>query len=232
MRIVDISQGWSEGMAKFEAAWYPEFRLERVMTPATDPVGVDRTFTLLHVFPHNGTHVETSFHFNPTGERLDSCPLSAFVGWSVIANLSHLQDLEPITSEVLEAAVDARLSPGERLLIRTDHPVRHLGRHDYWDTPPFLAPSAADWIIANGVSTVGMDCITERPGDREFPIHRRLLGAGVAILENLANLDQLASDRVWLFAAPIKVADVEAAPVRAVVVEGLTEGEPTLDVPR
>ena len=208
-------------MPKFGAAWYPAFGLERVMTPDSDPVGVGRTFTRLALFPHNGSHVESAYHFDAAGEQIDAVTLERFIGAACVADLSHKRDLEPVTGDDLEAAVGDRLQPGDKVLVRTDHPLRHLGGDDYWDTPPYLADSAADWLVDRKVPLVGLDCITERPGDRSFAIHRRLLQSGVLLLENIANLHQITEPRVWLFAAPIRVGEVEAAPARAVVVEGL-----------
>jgi arylformamidase len=221
VRIIDISQGWHVGMPKFDAEWYPAFDVERVMTPATDPAGMDRTFSLLHLFPHNGSHVESGVHFFPDGAPIDRVALERFVGPCAIADLSYLRDLEPVTADDLEKAVGDSWRAGMRLLIRTDHPLRHGGDDDYWDTPPYVDESAAAWIVEHGAALVGMDCITEKPGDRAFPIHRRLLAAEVPILENLANIHEVTEPVAWLFAAPIKVSDVEAAPVRALVVEGL-----------
>lgn len=221
MRIIDISQGWYQGMPSFGASWYPKFALERNMTPATDPAGVDRTFSTLHLFPHNGSHVESRFHFYPEGEQIDEVPLETFAGWACIADLSHKGDLDPITGEDLEKAVGEVWQPGDRLLVRTDHPSRHLGEEDYWDVAPYLTPSAADWIVESQAALVGMDCVTEKPGDRTSPVHRRVLGASIPLLENLAGLHQVGDRVAWLFALPIKVTDSEAAPVRAVIVEGM-----------
>ncbi len=220
MRVIDISQGWYEGMPSFGASWYPDFSLERAMTPETDPAKVDRTFSTLHLFPHNGSHVESRFHFYPDGEKIDEVPLETFAGRACVADLSHKGDLEGVGADDLAGAVGDVWRPGDRLLIRTDHPTRHLGSADYWDVAPFLTPSAADWIVENQAALVGMDCVTEEPGDRTSPVHRRVLGAAIPLLENLAGLHQVTERVTWLFALPIKVADAEAAPVRAVVVEG------------
>lgn len=76
--------------------------------------------------------------------------------------------------------------------------------------------------MLSGAVLVGLDCITERPDDRSGQVHRRLLGAGIPILENIQNLDQVTGPVVQLMALPIKVSDVEAAPVRAVVFDGPT----------
>lgn len=220
MRIIDISQGWREGMPRYRAGWYPEFSIDRVMTPQTDPAKVDRTFSQLHLFPHNGSHVESGLHFYQGGAEIDTIPLERFIGPTCVADLSFCDDLEPVTAEMLDKAVGHLFRPGMRLLVRTDHPLRHFDNDDYWDTPPYITESAAAWIIERQAAVVGMDCITERPGDPAFPIHRALLAHEIPILENLANLHEISRAQVWLFAAPIKVKAVEAAPCRAVVIEG------------
>ncbi|WP_405581919.1 cyclase family protein [Streptomyces sp. NBC_01190] len=218
--MIDISQGWYEGMPAYGASWYPQFAVVKAMTPRTDPAGGGRTFSDLRLFPHNGTHVESGYHFFEDREKIDEVPLETFVGRVCIADLSDKRDLDPVTGDDLEKALRDVWRPGDRLLIRTDHPNRYLGRPDYWDTPPYLTISAADWMVANEAVLVGMDCITERPDDRSGQVHRRLLAAGIPILENVQNLDRISSSVAQLMALPVKIAGVEAAPARAVVFDG------------
>ncbi len=220
MKMIDISQGWYQGMPSYDAPWYPKFSIRKAMTPQTDPADCGRTFSDLQIFPHNGTHVESGFHFFEDREKIDEVPLDTFVGRTCIADLSYKRDLEPVTGAELEEELRAVWHPGDRLLVRTDHPNRYLGRADYWDKPPFLTLSAADWMVDNGVALVGMDCITERPDDRSGQVHRRLLAAGIPILENIQNLDQITCQVAQLVALPVMIADVEAAPARAVVFDG------------
>ncbi|MEU0521843.1 cyclase family protein [Streptosporangium sp. NPDC006007] len=220
MKMIDISQGWYEGMPSYNASWYPKFSIRKAMAPETDPAGGGRTFSDLQIFPHNGTHVESGFHFYEDGPKIDEVPLETFVGRVVIANLSDHRDLDPVTGDELEKAVRNVWQAGDRLLIRTDHPNRYLGREDYWDKPPYLTLSSADWMIENDVALVGMDCITERPDDRSGQVHRRLLGANIPILENIQHLDQITNQVAQLMALPVKISGVEAAPARAVVFDG------------
>ncbi|MFJ3103625.1 cyclase family protein [Streptomyces sp. NPDC086835] len=220
MKMVDISQGWYEGMPSYNASWYPKFGIRKAMSPETDPAGVGRTFSDLQIFPHNGTHVESGFHFYENGAKIDEVPLETFVGRVVIADLSDHRDLDPVTGDELEKAVRDVWQAGDRLLIRTDHPNRYLGREDYWDKPPYLTLSSADWMVENDVALVGMDCITERPDDRSGQVHRRLLAANIPILENIQNLDRITSRVAHLMALPVKISGVEAAPARAVVFDG------------
>jgi arylformamidase len=217
MRIIDISHSYYEGMPSYPSEWFPEFSISRTMTPATDPNGTNRHFSHLHLFPHNATHVDSPFHFFADGQQIDEVPVERFVGRACVADLSHKRELEEITAADLDAAVGERWTTGDRLLVRTDYLHRCWGREDYWDQPPYLTPSAAAWAVEHGASLVGLDCLTERPGDQASPVHHTLLGAGIPILEYITNLHKVAQPVVQLVALPISVANVEAAPARAVV---------------
>jgi arylformamidase len=220
MRVVDLTHGFYPGMPAYPADWFPRFTIDRAMTPASDPAGTHRTFSQLHLFPHNATHIEFQLHFDPQGAPVDAVPLSTLMGPACVANLSHKRDLEPVTGDDLERAVGPAWQPGDRLLIRTDYLHRAWGREDYWERPPYLTPSAADWAVARQAALVGLDCLTERPGDGTSPVHRRLLSAGIPLLEYVTNLHQLSEQVVELIALPLKVADVEAAPARVIALEG------------
>lgn len=220
MAMIDITHGFYAGMPSYPASWYPQFSMERAMTPQTDPAGTDRTFSMLHVFPHNGTHIETGLHFYPDGQTIDEVTLDVLIGRACVADLSHKRELEPVTADDLREAVGEVWRKGDRLLVRTDYLHTHWGRADYWDRPPFLTPSAASWAIENGAALVGLDCLTERPGDGQSPVHRSLLAAGIPILEYITNLHLVTETVVVLVAMPMKVADAEAAPARAVVLTG------------
>lgn len=222
-RLIDLTHGFYVGMPAYPARWFPEFAMDRVMTPETDPAGTRRTFSRMHLFPHNGTHIEYRLHFEPAGEPIDAVPLDTFIGRACVADLSYKADLDPITGDDLDKAVGDHWHPGDRLLVRTDYLHRAWGRSDYWDRPPYLTPSAADWAVTHAARLIGFDCLTERPGDTTSPVHRRLLSAGIPLLEYLANLHELTQPVVELIALPIKVADAEAAPARVVAIEDVPE---------
>lgn len=226
MRIVDLSHGFSAGMPAYEADWYPPFELRPIMTPATDPSGQGRRFSQFLMNPHNATHVDAPSHFFPGGADVADLDLAAFLGPAVVANLTGKARREPITARDLEAALGPGPLAGLRLLIRTDYLDRYWGAPDFWQNPPYLDESAAAWCVEQGIRLVGLDCLTEEPGDRAFPVHRRLLGAGIPILEYIRNLRALTQPRVWLVALPVLIHGAEAAPVRAVALEGGSPGGP------
>ena len=224
MKLIDLTQGFYEGLAPYDADWYPHFRIRKVMEPDADPNGTTRTFTQHEIFPHNATHIESALHFFPNGQAIADVPLDTLVGPAIVADLSAKGDLDPIEAGDLEAAVGDLDCGGKRLLVRTDYVDRRWGAKDFWDKPPYLTTSAAEWIIEHRIRMVGLDCLTERPGDRASPVHIALLKRDIPIIEYLRNMGELTSREVLLIALPLLVHGVEATAARSIAVEGIDHG--------
>lgn len=223
LRVVDITHGFAEGMPSFDSPWYPAFAIERVMTPENDPVQAGRTFSHLHLFAHNGTHVDAPCHFFAGAATSADLGLLPFIGPAVVADLTHVPLRSSIEAADLQAALGDRLCRGDRVLLRTDHLDDHWGEPDFWHASPHLTAAAAAWLVEQGVRLVGVDFNPEVTPTRDFPVHRTLLGAGIPILEYIRNLGAVQATRGWLCALPTKVAGVEAVPVRALLVEGVDD---------
>lgn len=220
MKIIDLTQGFYQGLKPYDANWYPKFKIEYMMRPEQDPNHTNRTFTQHHIFPHNATHIESSLHFDPEGMTLDQIPLDTFIGRAIVANLSHKGKCEPITADDLERSVGLEIKEGDILLIRTDYLDENWGDEEYWVNPPYLTLEAAQWMIAKQIKFVGFDCLTEKPGDKESPVHREILKAGIPIMEYIRNLRELSHKEVFLIALPVLVEGVESAATRVIAIEG------------
>jgi arylformamidase len=149
MRIIDISHSYYEGMPSYPSDWYPRFSISRAMTPGTDPSGTGRHFSHLHLFPHNGTHVESAFHFFADGQQIDQVPVERFVGRACIADLSHKGELEEITAADLDAAVGECWSGPTTCTAagdaRTTGTGRHTSRHRRPRGPSSAGPRSWGW---------------------------------------------------------------------------------------
>jgi arylformamidase len=81
----------------------------------------------------------------------------------------------------------------------------------------FLSPLAAIRLAEAGAILIGTDAPSIDPPDApDLPAHGALLSRGVAILEDLA-LERVAPGDYWLVALPLKLEDLDASPVRAVL---------------
>ncbi|HVG45696.1 MAG TPA: cyclase family protein [Longimicrobium sp.] len=159
---------------------------------------------------HTGTHMDGPLHVLEDGARIADVPLAACIG------PAHVVD----TGDAAELGVEwlaANLTAGcERLLLRTRA----------WRDPrifptrwPALTPDAARLLVSRGVRLVGTDAPSpESAESKALPVHRILLGAGVPIVENLL-LDDVGGGAYELIALPLRLAEADASPVRAVLVE-------------
>jgi arylformamidase len=79
------------------------------------------------------------------------------------------------------------------------------------------------WLISKKIKAYMTDATSVDPVDTEScPKHHLLLGAGVPIVENLCNLDQLPVDKSFIACAlPLKLGGREGAPCRAVALPGI-----------
>jgi kynurenine formamidase len=219
LEIVDLSVALSEAMPKFPADWFPEFAVEEVHPPST---GQSRRFTSLHLFAHGGTHVESSDHVMPQGATIDTVPLRCFAGYPAIVDLRDV----PEATEVPLDLVRDRLLPSESggvILLMTSYDDRKWGQEDFWDRSPWLSVEAAEYIASTKPAVIGLDFQTERPHSTDFLVHRALMAQGAVLCEYLFNLERMDAETLFL-ALPIKIAGVEAAPVRAVGIKSASGG--------
>lgn len=159
---------------------------------------------------HTGTHADAPGHVDAGGAGIEAMPLAAYIG---PARLVRLDGDGPVDRARLAArGIGAR--PPVRLLVATGAP--YDGRA-FPARVPAVDPGAARWLAASGVRLLGVDVPSVDPLDsKALEAHHALLGAGVAVLENLA-LRDLPEGRYDLVALPLRIVGGDASPVRAVV---------------
>ena len=169
---------------------------------------------------HTGTHLDAPAHMVPGGRRLDDFPLEHFVGRACLLDVTDLSPGEPIGPERLSAFGD-ELSRAEYLLVRTGWAAR-WGEPEYFEEIPVFGAAAAGRLAglaeANGgrLRGVGLDvCSVDPVGAEAFPIHHALLGAGLVIVENLADLSALPPGGFAFHCPPLPLVDADGAPCRA-----------------
>lgn len=204
-RVIDISVPVRAGMHSYPGDPAPAIEPVRQI-----PRGDVCNLSLLTMGSHTGTHVDAPYHFLADGPRLGDVGLERMIGEAVVADLRG------------RAAVDAAalrgtdLRKGDILLCLTDN-SRRWERPDFQQDFTYLTEDAAEVLVAAGAHAVGMDYLSiEQFGSRDFPVHRRLLGAGVFVIEGL-DLRRVAPGRYTLVCLPLKMPDLDGAPARAVL---------------
>ena len=147
---------------------------------------------------HLGTHVDAPLHVLTDGATIGELALDPFVGPARVVELPGRGEIGP--DSLPPRAVGAR-----RLLLRT------RGR-------AFLSPLAAVHLAEKGALLIGTDAMSVDPDDAEdLPVHRTLLSRGVMLLENL-DLTAVPPGDYDLVALPIRFQDLDASPVRAILI--------------
>lgn len=145
---------------------------------------------------HTGTHVDAPYHVLPSGKRVDELDLEKFIGECYVQ--AFFDDV--ITGE----DIDRVFVPGtKRLLIKGYGKAR-------------LSESAAFALVSEGVELIGIDAPTIGTQQEDYAVHKQFLLSGVPILENLC-LGEPQTGKYFLYAPPLKIESVEAAPCRALL---------------
>ncbi len=148
---------------------------------------------------HCGTHADAPLHFINGGCSIGAAQLDRYIGECAVV------DVPP--GRITGQYADAHFPHGvERLLLRS-------GGTAYFDK------TGAEETAYLGFKLIGTDGTSIGCSEDQTSPHRALLEDGVAVLENL-NLSNVAPGRYFLIAPPIKIAGVDAAPVRALLISG------------
>lgn len=194
--------------------------------PGTEPPVIEVACTLaeegfierrISLFSHTGTHADAPAHLLKGAKTLGDYPVERFTGRAAVVDLTGL----PESSEIEEKHIESALKSGpEFLLLRTGWSDR-WGCPDYFEGYPILSLEAARLIASSGLKGVGIDAISfDENGSMELLVHRRLLGAELILVENLTGLEALPEYGFSFSCLPLRIADADGSPVRAVATIG------------
>ncbi|MCZ6449335.1 MAG: cyclase family protein [Deltaproteobacteria bacterium] len=213
MEMIDLSRVIYDGMPKIPVL--PDVHVQRCLSlEKGHPLNV----TEISLACHAGTHVDAPVHIIDNGKSIEEIPLEDFVGPGAIIPVKK-RGGEEVTARDLEDS-GVPVSRGDILMLFT-------GWDEKFESPdynihPYLSIDAAEWIVGKGVKLLGIDCITVdlptpmRQKGFEYPVHRILLGNGVLIAENVANLGKVAGKKSRILALPLKVKGSDAGHARIV----------------
>ena len=206
MQWIDVSMPLFTGMPAFPGD--PPFSAERAHSiDRGDPYNLSE----LTLGSHAGTHVDPPVHFIPRGATIDRIDLGALNGpCQVVAVPDSAESVGP-----RELAAVPNGTP--RVLLRTANSERWHRRLEFFPDYVALAPEGADALIARGVRLIGIDSLSiERDTTGRFPVHHRLLGSEVLILEGLLLAD-VRPGPYELACLPLAWRDGDGGPARAIL---------------
>lgn len=213
MEMVDLTRVIYDGMPKIPIL--PEVQIGRCFSLDK---GAPLNVTQISLACHAGTHVDAPIHVVPNGKSIEELPLEAFVGPGAVIPVKK-KGGEEVTARDLGSS-GVTVSRGDILMLYTGWDEK-FESPDY-NVHPFFSVDAAQWMVEKGIKLVGIDCITVdlptplRQKGFDFPVHRTLLGNGVLIAENVANLGRIVGKKSRIMAFPLRVKGSDAGHARIV----------------
>lgn len=206
-RVIDLSHTLASDMPVYPGTEPP------VIRPANTIERSGFAETSLAMYSHAGTHVDAPSHMLPGAPSLDGLDAGHFVGEGCLVDATGCTGT--IEVETLRAS-EALIEGASFVLVRTGWD-RYWGDGRYFSGYPVLSSEAAAWLAARRLKGVGFDAISADPvGASDFVNHLHFFRAGMVIVENLRGLEPLAGRRFLFSCLPLKFANADGSPVRAV----------------
>jgi arylformamidase len=168
------------------------------------PVHVSRMTMTTHL----GAHTDAPSHYDPQGASIEAVDLQAYIGPCRVIHCIGVATVEP-------RHIEAQLAGApQRVLLRT----YEQAPQGSWDSQfAAISPAAIELLASHGVLLVGTDTPSLDPQDsKTLDAHHAVRRHRMAILEGVV-LDQVAPGDYELIALPLKLAGMDASPVRAIL---------------
>jgi arylformamidase len=206
MKIHDISMSIHKDMPVYKGR---DFKRPIISVDSDFKTGASAYESRLEMNLHTGTHLDRPLHMIEGGETLDTFRLEQVVTDCKVFDLTHVSD--GISKEDLE---DKDIQKDDFIILKTKNSFEDILETDFI----FVDKTGAAYLTEKGIKGVGIDSLGIERSQPNHETHKTLLGADIVILEGL-ELRDIEEGEYFLVAVPIKIAGVEAAPVRAILIE-------------
>jgi kynurenine formamidase len=213
-RVIDLSHPLSHTGLSI-CVGHPTFTSEQVMSLARDGSNVSR----LTLGSHTGTHLDAPLHFIEGAASVSDVDISPLVGPAIVVDVRGKEFHGAITWEDIAPQAEGLCS--EVTLLLCTGWSQHWGGEEYTKSP-HLSIEAAQKILERGVRVVGIDAFNidgdgPQNSSEANAVHRLLLGNGVLIAENLANVEALLDGSAYSVSLlPLNIRGCDGSPIRAV----------------
>ncbi|MGB9108637.1 MAG: arylformamidase [Telluria sp.] len=168
------------------------------------PVHVSRMTMTTHL----GAHTDAPSHYDPAGRAIDAVDLAPYLG---PCRVIHCLGTPLVRPQHIE---DQLAGTPPRVLLR----LYASAPQQAWDPAfPAIGADTIALLASKGVILVGTDAASLDPQDsKTLDAHHAVRRHGLAILEGVV-LDAVPPGDYELIALPLKLAGMDASPVRAVL---------------
>jgi arylformamidase len=172
--------------------------------------GVHETHITLDA--HTGTHIDAPAHFIKNGKTIESVSFDHLIGDCKILDLTHIE--EKITAQDLHRF---DIQENDIILLKTKNSA-FTSTGKFEPNFVYLDSSAASYLASKKIKTVGIDYLGIERAQPEHETHKVLFESNITIIEGL-RLEGITPGSHFLVCLPIKLQGIEAAPVRAVLLD-------------
>ncbi|MFP4286132.1 MAG: cyclase family protein [Candidatus Izemoplasmataceae bacterium] len=158
---------------------------------------------------HTGTHIDFPLHTIKDGDTSDALDLMNLIGEAKVIDLTHLDQVIDVN-----ALKEYAINEDDFILFKTKNSLKETFDFDF----VYLNHEAALYLKDKQVRGVGIDALGIERNQANHPTHNTLLGSGIIILEGI-RLKAVKEGIYNLICLPLKIANVEALPVRAILSE-------------
>lgn len=193
MKIHDISQ------EIFSCCTYPGDPKPQKEFLSSITKGDLYNLSIFSMCSHNGTHIDSPFHFIVDGKTTEKITLEKVVGFCYVAE--HNGILNEI--DAIKILNKAGKKSKKRILIKGNAEV---------------SLDAAKIFSREKIYLIGNESQTVGPFNAPLEVHKELLSADVVILEGI-RLDDVSEGEYLLCAQPLNLKGTDGAPCRAILIE-------------
>lgn len=221
-KIIDLSQELHPGIP----TWGGACGFHHTIT-----MDYDQLFRVMeyNLFASAGTHMDAPAHIIQGGQAISALDLQGLFCPLFIVDVTAKTEKNAAYQLLPTDIVDFEKNHGR--ITAGGFVAAATGWDNRWGDPeryrnvvkgsmlfPTFSAEAADLLLERKVSGIGIDTLSPDGPDSAYPVHRKILGAGKVILENLANLHPLPRTGAQIMAFPLKIRGGTESPVRAVAI--------------
>jgi arylformamidase len=170
--------------------------------------GHNLLLSAIHTTVHLGAHADAPNHYHKSGVGIDQRSLHFYLGSAQVISV-QVKAGERITPAHLPCEINA-----PRILFKTNSfPNPDCWNNDFCS----LSPELIKFLKSKKVITVGIDTPSVDPEtSKKLEAHNEIFKQDLAILEGLI-LNHIDDGLYQLIALPLKLKDLDASPVRAIL---------------
>jgi len=156
---------------------------------------------------HTGTHIDFPLHTIENGGDSNNHSLEPLIGKAKVLDLMHVDN--EIDASDLENTL---IKENDFILLKTKNSLDEMFNPQFI----YINESAARYLASKSIRGVGIDGLGIERSQPNHPSHNTLFNAGIIILEGL-RLKEIKEDIYDFICLPLNIKDVEALPVRVVL---------------